>query len=34
VQVALGAVTGVASLTLGLLILTGYSGIVPPLVES
>jgi high-affinity nickel-transport protein len=31
-QVGLGVVTGVASLTLGLLILTGYSGIVPPLV--
>jgi hypothetical protein len=31
VQIGLGAVTGVASVTLGLLILTGYSGIVPPL---
>ncbi|HEU0103547.1 MAG TPA: hypothetical protein VFR07_14605 [Mycobacteriales bacterium] len=31
VQVALGAVTGVASLTLGALILTGYSDLVPPL---
>ena len=31
-QLGLGVVTGVASLTLGLLILTGYSGIVPPLV--
>ena len=34
VQVGLGVVTGVASLTLGLLILTGYSGVVPPLVHS
>ena len=34
VQVALGAVTGVASLTLGLLILTGHSGVVPPLTAS
>ena len=33
VQIALGAVTGVASLTLGALILTGYSSIVPPLVQ-
>ena len=33
VQIALGAVTGVASLVLGLLILTGFSGIVPPLVS-
>ncbi len=33
-QIGLGAVTGVASLVLGLLILTGYSGIVPPLVET
>ncbi len=33
VQLGLGAVTGVASLVLGLLILTGYSGIVPPLVS-
>jgi hypothetical protein len=32
VQVMLGAVTGLASLTLGLLILTGHSGVVPPLV--
>jgi hypothetical protein len=32
VQVALGALTGVASLTLGTLILTGYSDVVPPLV--
>ena len=32
-QIGLGAVTGVASLTLGLLIMTGYSGIVPPLVS-
>ena len=31
-QLGLGVVTGVASLTLGLLILIGYSGIVPPLV--
>ena len=31
VQIALGAVTGVASLTLGVLILTGYSDLVPPL---
>lgn len=31
VQIGLGAVTGVASLVLGTLILTGYSGIVPPL---
>jgi high-affinity nickel-transport protein len=31
VQLALGAVTGVASLTLGLLILTGHGGVVPPL---
>ena len=31
VQIGLGAVTGVASVTLGLLILTGYSGVVPPL---
>ena len=30
---ALGAVTGVASLTLGALILTGHSDVVPPLVE-
>ena len=33
VQMALGAATGLASLTLGLLILTGYSDIVPPLVS-
>ncbi len=33
VQIGLGAVTGVASLVLGLLVLTGYSGIVPPLVS-
>ena len=33
VQIALGAVTGVASLVLGLLILTGHSGIVPPIVS-
>ncbi len=32
VQVGLGLVTGLASLVLGALILTGYSGIVPPLV--
>jgi hypothetical protein len=32
VQIALGVVTGVASVTLGALILTGYSDIVPPLV--
>ena len=31
VQMGLGLVTGVASLTLGVLILTGYSGVVPPL---
>ena len=31
VQVALGAFTGVASLTLGVLILTGYSSVVPPI---
>jgi len=34
VQVVLGAVTGIASLTLGLLILSGHSGVVPPLVSS
>ena len=34
VQITLGLLTGVASLVLGALILTGYSGIVPPLVES
>jgi hypothetical protein len=33
VQFGLGAVTGLASVTLGLLILSGYSGIVPPLVQ-
>ena len=33
VQIGLGAVTGCASLVLGLLVLTGYSGIVPPLVS-
>lgn len=33
-QIALGGLTGVASLTLGALILTGYSDIVPPLVSS
>jgi high-affinity nickel permease len=32
VQMGLGVVTGVASLTLGALILTGYSDLVPPLV--
>jgi high-affinity nickel permease len=32
VQIAFGVVTGVASLVLGLLILTGHSGVVPPLV--
>jgi len=31
VQLALGAVTGVASLSLGVLILTGHGGVVPPL---
>ena len=31
VQIALGAVTGVASLVLGVLILTGYGDVVPPL---
>ncbi len=30
-QLALGAVTGVASLSLGVLILTGHGGVVPPL---
>jgi high-affinity nickel-transport protein len=34
VQVVLGAVTGVASLTLGLLILTGHSTVVPALAAS
>ena len=34
VQIALGAVTGLASLTLGLLILTGQSAIVPELLAS
>jgi high-affinity nickel permease len=33
VQLGLGVVTGVASLTLGALILTGYSDVVPPLVH-
>lgn len=33
VQVGLGLLTGVASLALGFLILTGYSDIVPPLVS-
>lgn len=33
VQMGLGAVTGTASLVLGLLVLTGYSGLVPPLVH-
>lgn len=33
VQLGLGAVTGVASLVLGTLVLTGYSGVVPPLVH-
>ena len=32
VQIGLGAFTGVASLALGLLVLTGCSGIVPPLI--
>ena len=32
VQIALGVVTGLASVTLGALILTGYSDVVPPLV--
>ena len=30
----IGLLTGVASLVLGALILTGYSGVVTPLVES
>ncbi len=34
VQVALGGLTGLASLTLGGLILTGYSDLVPPLAGS
>lgn len=34
VQMTLGLVTGVASLVLGLLILTGYSDVVPPLVHN
>lgn len=34
VQVGLGLVTGLASLGLGTLILTGYSGLVPPLLGS
>ncbi|MCW2725193.1 MAG: hypothetical protein JWN35_2114 [Frankiales bacterium] len=33
VQMTLGLVTGVASLVLGVLILTGYSDVVPPLVH-
>lgn len=33
VQVALGIVTGLASVTLGMLVLTGYSTAVPPLVS-
>lgn len=33
VQLSLGAVTGVASLVLGMLVLSGHSGIVPPLVQ-
>jgi hypothetical protein len=33
VQVGLGLVTGLASLTLGVLILTGVSDVVPPLVH-
>ena len=33
VQIALGVVTGLASVTLGVLILTGVSGVVPPLVH-
>jgi cytochrome c biogenesis protein CcdA len=33
VQIGLGVVTGLASLTLGALILTGYSDVVPPLVS-
>ncbi|HWG92781.1 MAG TPA: hypothetical protein VNU66_00965 [Mycobacteriales bacterium] len=33
VQIGLGVVTGLASLTLGALILTGYSDVVPPLVH-
>ena len=32
-QIGLGVLTGVASLTLGALILTGYSDLVPPLVD-
>ncbi len=31
VQIALGAVTGIASLSLGVLILTGHGGVVPPI---
>ena len=34
VQIVLGALTGVASLTLGALILTGYGDVVPPLAGS
>jgi cytochrome c biogenesis protein CcdA len=30
-QIALGAVTGLASLTLGVLILSGHGGLVPPI---
>jgi hypothetical protein len=33
VQVGLGLVTGLASLTLGVLILAGVGGVVPPLVH-
>ena len=33
VQIGLGVVTGLASVTLGALILTGYSDVVPPLVS-
>ncbi len=33
VQIALGLVTGTASLVLGALILTGHGDVVPPLVE-
>lgn len=34
VQIGLGLVTGVASLVLGVLVLTGYAGVVPPIVET
>ena len=34
VQMGLGLVTGLASLVLGALILTGSSGVVPPLADS